>query len=842
MDNRKPWIEWIKNIPNWVKAAILFIGVIVGFIISFRENSYLYVTVSVALLLVGAFGFSLFIAFTKTRPMIEGGRGMYRFERYRPWAFVGMVLILGLISLSLASRTSRGFIVTALVGTPTPTPTPTSTPTLAPTTTPSPTPKPTEVTLPAADVLVAEFDSRHATRTLEVAHRLEAALQARLRTAGLEDVRVQVVSQSITSEDEAQSLANNSGSKVVIWGWYDDIGIQVRVFLSGGDQPGREVPGTRELPLELGGETNAQLSFVVRDVLPENISFLSLFVIGHLHYMADEYQAGHQAFDAAMLNIPKNVALQNEAILHFFRARQLEAGGSEDMASIICEYAKAIDLNPSFAEAYNNLGIVFARHYYPFSDINPVLTLEGVRSCLDETGVLETFENWFPTDFFNRALELQPDWAIAEYNKMGFYWENLDFVLLGVGNDRSVRSIAELKKRLEEVIQRDPTIPGAYLVLGNIAFYEEEDLESAAKWYSEALGVASEPEKIQINLAQIYLLQGKYEEAEALLQAAIAQNASNPEAELALANLAHHRGQTTVALEHLRAIPPEEEKIFLTSAQAAGLVLRSNLEFERDQITAAIRTLEQVIARTYPSGEPVEAPLERYLLGLYYLLQGDEEKAWSIWETIDLFNTPEGSYGTTSALAWADISLDCGFDLYDPDPEAEGLATNPCLPVDLEARIAAVYEKFRDRLPYRLYYRSFLYGGAACPYVFTYNEVVQEWQFETTILYNLRGAQNESWQSRPLQRFNGKLLIRELEPEISYIDQLSILMADHKDGLRVLTSQVPALLKPDGDYLVLKTGDEILLTFDDFRKKSTYQQFWVVAQGYYIPVLPGQND
>ncbi|MEJ2303834.1 MAG: hypothetical protein P8Y14_20090 [Anaerolineales bacterium] len=99
MDNRKPWIEWIKNIPNWVKAAILFIGVIVGFIISFRENSYLYVTVSVALLLVGAFGFSLFIAFTKTRPMIEGGRGMYRFERYRPWAFVGMVLILGLIHL-----------------------------------------------------------------------------------------------------------------------------------------------------------------------------------------------------------------------------------------------------------------------------------------------------------------------------------------------------------------------------------------------------------------------------------------------------------------------------------------------------------------------------------------------------------------------------------------------------------------------------------------------------------------------------------------------------------------------------------------------------------------------
>ncbi len=687
----------------------------------------------------------------------------------------------------------------------------------------------------AADVLIAEFDARHASRTIEVARRLETDLESRLREYGLRDVNVKVVSQPVTNEDEAQSLANTGQSKVVIWGWYDDAGIQVRIFLAGEGQAGRDVPGTRELPLTLGGESTAELSFVVRDVLPDNVSFLSLFVIGHLYYYADQYQAGHDAFDAAMESMPdpEKVELANEALFHFFRARQLEAAGSEDLTEIVCGYAQALKLDPELAEAYNNLGIIYAQHTEPA--MSPDLFLsEEAQACMTDAGL---DPSWLADDFFNRALQQKPDWAVATYNKLGFYWENMNLEVVGK---------TEIRAGLEEVVQRDPSILGAFIVLGNIGI-ADGDVEVVSRWYNEALKIAPAPvaANIHFNLGQVYLQNGEEARAEAEFEAAVVADAGHADAHLALANLAYSRGQREAALEHMEAIPTFEEEadafVYPVTAEAMAGILRSRAYFDAGEVDRAIGELEDLVSALHK-----KTSLENYLLGLLYALKGDEQRASEWWDGLSSREILSFGNNASSAHAWDDIYDQCEISSFRDQDWGPG--TNPCLPTDLTERIGAVYDLFQDRLPFRLYYREeVVFAGMACPYVFTYDGESQEWLWDTTILYKLVGAEQEALQRRRLARFDGRLLVREVEPEISYIDQLYVVMVGDNGQEQVLPAPLSVLQEADGQYLVLRPGDEVLLNFEGYAALPAARQVWVVAKGYYVPLwdsvdVPGRGS
>lgn len=204
---------------------------------------------------------------------------------------------------------------------------------------------------------------------------------------------------SVTSEDEAQQTVNQTDSKVVIWGWYDDLGIQVRLFLSGGQESGSVMPGTEVIRLLPGAGPSSEISVIITEILPQNVSFLSLFVIGHLAYLSNNYQTGQRAFDAAMAQIPppEKVTIQNRAILHFFRARHLDRSGA-DLESVVCEYAKAIALDPGFDVAYNNLGLVISRLY---GDIKPrigefVTPMPATASACKRQGSPRTFMKTLP--------------------------------------------------------------------------------------------------------------------------------------------------------------------------------------------------------------------------------------------------------------------------------------------------------------------------------------------------------------------------------------------------------------------------------------------------------------
>jgi len=788
------WSELIKKVPGWAKATIVYIGAIAAFIVAFQENWYLYSTVTTILILIYILGGSIYLIVARKPSRSKRKKWIYKYEKQRPWGFAGLALV-GLSALGLlTAQPTRQVAQYAFFGTPTPTSPP---------------------QLESADVLIAEFDSRYASRPMDVAHRLEIDLEDRLRSFGMDDVNVQVLAQPVASEAEAQAVVNDTGSRVVIWGWYDDAGIQVRVFLSGGEGAGRELPGTHEIPLALSGEASSEISFVVRDVLPENVSFLSLFVIGHLEYLANNFETGHRAFDAAMHNMPDTVEIENEAIFHFFQARQMDAAGAEP-EDVICAYAKAIESDPGFAEPYNNLGVVLSRFY---KDGFLVSEIPGqARACLREAGLADERDP-DPIDLYGRAININPGLTIAEYNAAAFDWRH------------STSFGEDILNTFESIQAKDPSIIGTYIILGAV-MDQRGDEAGAIKMYEAGTNVQPKNLILHFNLGQLYLSHEKDEKgAEVEFQKVLSIDPNDLEAHLALGNLYYGQDKLAEASEHLAAIT---ESTGLDEGQNSvywdARVLETAILFSQNKTTQGIQDLEEIVQAT--SG----APLELFLLGILHQSMGEDQEAF---ESFQAAYEQYGSQNPTSHATWKKILDTCYYSVDSASETFEDWAMDVfpdsnCLPTGTKQRINAIYDIFHTFVLDRRIIPGYLEEGMACPYVYAYDPDTGEWKFQTTILYQL--VNREDIQIRPLAQFDGRLLIREEEREISHINQLYVLAILSDGTVQSLKAQIDELKHRDADYLVLHQGEEILVPLAGYPLSADVNQWWVVATGYYEPI------
>ena len=123
----------------------------------------------------------------------------------------------------------------------------------------------------------------------------------------------------------------------------------------------------------------------------------------------------------------------------------------------------------------------------------------------------------------------------------------------------------------------------------------------------------------------------------------------------------------------------------------------------------------------------------------------------------------------------------------------------------------------------------------ACPYVFTRDATLPSWTLDTTILFKLSSSELETLQRRPLRRFDGTLQVRELEQEISFIDQLYVEVMDSSGLITRLYLGQAELDRADGTYLQLRQGEHIELSFPGYEEIREPVKAWVVAEGYYLP-------
>ena len=118
-------MEWIKQLPNWIKGAIGFITIVITFILFFLENVNLGITVTVWVTLIAAFCGGVYVNRSKKRSDVWQGY-TWRFpDRHRHWALAITILVLVFAIALFINPHSRDFFVTAIVrpaATPTPTP------------------------------------------------------------------------------------------------------------------------------------------------------------------------------------------------------------------------------------------------------------------------------------------------------------------------------------------------------------------------------------------------------------------------------------------------------------------------------------------------------------------------------------------------------------------------------------------------------------------------------------------------------------------------------------------------------------------------------------------------
>ena len=160
----------------------------------------------------------------------------------------------------------------------------------------------------------------------------------------------------------------------------------------------------------------------------------------------------------------------------------------------------------------------------------------------------------------------------------------------------------------------------------------------------------------------------------------------------------------------------------------------------------------------------------------------------------------------------------------------------PSVQVD-RIEVDKVVYPFRHYDPEKLVMQSGDEKGC-CPYVYTYSREAQTWISEGHVLYGNNSKAKERLDQIHLKRFDGRVQIKENDPEVSYIDFVQI-KAKKEDGSEITIFPKDNLLKSeDGKYRILKQGEGVEVDFD-LSGVGTANGFSLIIKGYYIPYVRG---
>lgn len=318
------WLDLIKKSPGWITGLIAFVSAVVGFIKLWQGDTSLVTTV---LLVVGVGGGCLgcaYLAFKRTPPLVEGGKGTWKYHRWRPWALASMFIILLLTASGVGYYLYQQFR------------------------------PPTKVIILVANFNGPEPEKYRMTETVMTS--LRAALKA------YDDVEVKALGQAIT-EAEGSAVARAEGEKhkaaIVIWGWYGmtaevvPLSVHFEVL-----HPPRYMP---ELGPEVKGLVQtmavAELeSFTMQTRLSEEMAYLSLLTVGLVHFEGEDFEAAIVTFSQALTQTEGLMKAVEQGAIYLYRGAVYLIEGKPVQA--VADFDKAIELKPDLAAAYYWRGLV----------------------------------------------------------------------------------------------------------------------------------------------------------------------------------------------------------------------------------------------------------------------------------------------------------------------------------------------------------------------------------------------------------------------------------------------------------------------------------------------------
>jgi len=122
----------------------------------------------------------------------------------------------------------------------------------------------------------------------------------------------------------------------------------------------------------------------------------------------------------------------------------------------------------------------------------------------------------------------------------------------------------------------------------------------------------------------------------------------------------------------------------------------------------------------------------------------------------------------------------------------------------------------------------------SCPYVYTNSGYSSTWHNEGVILRGNVGPRKEALEEKELDSFDGRILVKEKDPEDTFIDSVFV-RAVYADGRQfVAYPRNPILHSTDGRRIRLRQGEEVLLSFE-IPDSEKVRKFIFGAVGYYVP-------
>ena len=212
--------------------------------------------------------------------------------------------------------------------------------------------------------------------------------------------------------------------------------------------------------------------------------------------------------------------------MHYYNLGE-EAQEAGDYDKAIEYYNRAIELNPGFVDAYYNRGACYATDSF-FHHYDKLPGQTYIEAGL--TDEQEAFDNAMAD--FNKVLELDPNYALAHFGK-----GNALYLYVDSYTDRATKVIPEYEKALEskDWIRNKAGVEGVAAVYTNMGrtYLAMGEIEKAYESYKKALDLARIDTALE-HQAPVCIELGKYDEAYSLATEYISMAEGSEEQDLAL--------------------------------------------------------------------------------------------------------------------------------------------------------------------------------------------------------------------------------------------------------------------------------------------------------------------
>jgi tetratricopeptide (TPR) repeat protein len=586
-DNNRNWLDSIKKLPGWITGFIAFVTAVVGFIQLWQGDTGLVTMVLLAIGVGGGWLGCAYLAFKRTPPLVEGGKGTWQYPRWRPWALASLVII----PLLTGSGVGYHFYQQAQ--------------------------PPTKVIF-----LMADFDGPEPQK-----YRVTETVLARLRAAlePYDDVEVKALGRAIP-EAEGSAAARTEGEKrkatIVIWGWYgvtaEAVPLSVHFEVL---RPPEYMP---ELGLEAKGLVQAMAvaeleSFDLQTQLSAEMAYLSLFTVGMARYAAEDWDAAIARFSDALNQTAERVPALDQSTVYFYRGLAYDYKGDYDRA--IADHDQAIQLKPDLALAYSNRGLAYIHKgdydraiadYDQAIQLKPDLALayNNRGGAYSQKGDLDR-----AIADYDQAIQLKPDFAEAYMGRGTTYVFKGDY-------DRAIADC-------DQAIQLKPDFAEAYMSRG-AAYADKGDYDHAVANFDQAIRLQPDDAKAYYNRGRAYHIKGDTDHAIADYNQAIQLQ---PAYALAYNN---RGGAYRDKGDYNRAIADWDQAIQLKPNLAEAYNNRGLAYADKGDLDRAIADYDQAI-RIRPHDAAAH-----YNRGLAYIEKGEKEKAIADFNKfLELSNDPD---------------------------------------------------------------------------------------------------------------------------------------------------------------------------------------------------------